>query len=423
MGIKDIFNSGKIKAENEELKKLYDDMGGNELVEINAKIKELENKQEAAQKALEIKSKELCAIENELQSKKQYLVVLDDELSFESFALYKPHFELSSSEEYKEKLSKIREEQKRLIKNNAAASGNQNWTVNNNKAQGKKMVNDMIKLVLRSFNNECDYCVDNVKFNTVESNEKRINQSFDTLNKLGQIMQVSISHQYKKLKFDELYLAFEYQQKKQAEKEEQKRIREELREQAKLEQEIKQAREKIAKERKHFNKAIDEIKSKIQTATDENELKLLNEKLSELQTNITELDKEESLVDYREKNAKAGYIYIISNIGAFGENVYKIGMTRRLEPMDRIDELGDASVPFVFDVHALIFSDNAPELEAKLHQHFYKNRINKLNNRKEFFRADIKEIEKIIKENYDKVLDVVEIPPAEQYRESLLIKE
>ena len=148
----------------------------------------------------------------------------------------------------------------------------------------------------------------------------------------------------------------------------------------------------------------------------------LNDKYAELQGKLAELDGEEQLVDYREKNAKAGYVYIISNIGSFGENVYKIGMTRRLEPMDRIDELGDASVPFVFDVHALIFSDNAPELEAKLHEHFYESRINKLNDRKEFFHADINEIEKVVKENYDKAIEILKEAPAEQYRESLLKK-
>ena len=149
---------------------------------------------------------------------------------------------------------------------------------------------------------------------------------------------------------------------------------------------------------------------------------MARERLEEVKGQLSELEKEEKVIDYREQNAKAGYVYIISNVGSLGENVYKIGMTRRLEPQDRIDELGDASVPFSYDVHALIFSDNAPALEAKLHEHFYKNRVNKLNNRKEFFRADIYEIEKVVKENYDKVVDIVKEPPAEQYRESLLME-
>jgi hypothetical protein len=256
----------------------------------------------------------------------------------------------------------------------------------------------------------------------MEVNEKRIEKSYETLSKLGRIMQATISEEYERLKYEELYIAYEYQKKKQEEKEEQKRAREELREQQKLDQEIKQARERIVKEKKHYLQAIKDLEAKLKDSVSDSERNMINAKLTEVQTQFAELEKEEKVIDYREQNAKAGYVYVISNIGAFGDNVYKIGMTRRLEPMERIDELGDASVPFEFDVHALIFSDNAPILEAKLHEHFYNSRINKLNDRKEFFRADINDIEKIIKENYNNVIDVVKEAPAEQYRESLLIK-
>ncbi|MNE44137.1 hypothetical protein D3C80_1383490 [compost metagenome] len=142
-------------------------------------------------------------------------------------------------------------------------------------------------------------------------------------------------------------------------------------------------------------------------------------KIAEVEAGKAELDSEEKLIDYREQNAKAGYVYVISNVGAFGEGVYKIGMTRRLEPMDRIDELGDASVPFWFDVHAMVFSDNAPALEGKLHERFAAGRLNKVNGRKEFFRADIAEIESVIRANYDAAVEVTHEAPAEQYRESL----
>jgi len=243
------------------------------------------------------------------------------------------------------------------------------------------------------------------------------------INKLGEITRVSLSQEYRKLKFDELHLAYEYQLKKQEEKEEQAQLREEIREQQKLEREIKLAREKIAKEKKHYTQVIAEITQRISTSINEQELIDLNSKLEKLQKERLTLDEEEKLVDYREKNAKAGYIYIISNIGAFGKNVFKIGMTRRLDPYERVYELGDSSVPFPFDTHAMIFSDNAPALEAIIHQHFHKNRLNKINNRREFFVADANELEKIIRENYDKVIDFVKEPPAEQYRESLLIRD
>ncbi|MNN18823.1 hypothetical protein D3C81_1320420 [compost metagenome] len=306
-----------------------------------------------------------------------------------------------------------------MIKSGEAATGNMDWTVNNSKAQGRKLVNDMIKLVIRSFNNEADYCVDNVKFSNVELGEKRILKSFEACNRLGKIMSVEISRRYLSLKLDELHLAHEFQIKKQEEKEEAKRAREELREQQKLEQEIRAAREKIAKERKHFATAMRDLQARLDKAESEEERATLLTKLAEVEAGRAELESEEKLIDYREQNAKAGYVYVISNVGAFGEGIYKIGMTRRLEPMDRVDELGDASVPFWFDVHAMVFSNNAPALEAKLHERFAVGRLNKVNGRKEFFRADIAEIESVIRENYDAAVEVTYEAPAEQYRESL----
>jgi hypothetical protein len=117
-------------------------------------------------------------------------------------------------------------------------------------------------------------------------------------------------------------------------------------------------------------------------------------------------------------NAKAGYVYIISNIGAFGENIYKIGMTRRLDPQERIDELGDASVPFDFDVHAMIFSEDAPGLENALHHAFENRRLNKVNIRREFFNVTLDEIKAVVKANYDKTAEFIDLPEAEQYRVS-----
>lgn len=145
-------------------------------------------------------------------------------------------------------------------------------------------------------------------------------------------------------------------------------------------------------------------------------------RLLEMDTKLDEIEKGIKELDYREANKRAGYVYVISNIGSFGENIYKIGMTRRLDPMDRIDELGDASVPFKFDVHAMIFSDDAPALETALHNKFSNYKVNMINGRKEFFNVTLEEIEKVIKENHEKLVEIKKTPDAEQYRESLLIK-
>ena len=148
------------------------------------------------------------------------------------------------------------------------------------------------------------------------------------------------------------------------------------------------------------------------------EREVLLEKKEEIEKHLSDLDIAIKDIDYREANKRAGYVYVISNIGSFGENIYKIGMTRRLDPMERVDELGDASVPFKFDVHAMIFSDDAPTLEASLHHAFENKKVNMINGRREFFRVTLDEIENVVKANYDKTVEFIKIPQAEQYRES-----
>lgn len=390
-----------------------------DVLEIQRHIEQEKANLAAVRQAIQSAERDVAALALKTAELRGQILVFEDTLLLESFALYEPKFKLNASHEYKTRLDSVRERQKAMIKNGEAATGNMGWEVNGSKAEGRKLVNDMLKLVIRSFNNEADYCVDNVKFDNIELGEKRIRQSFEACNRLGRVMTVRLSDGYLNLKLDELRLAHEFQVKKQEEKEEARRVREELREQQKLEQEIRAAREKIAKERKHFAAALQDLNARLERVGTEEERALLLAKIVEVEAGKANLDSEEKVIDYREQNAKAGYVYVISNIGAFGEGVYKIGMTRRLEPMERVDELGDASVPFWFDVHAMVFSDNAPALEAKLHERFAAGRLNKVNGRKEFFRADISEIETVIRANYDAVVEVTYQAEAAQYRESL----
>ena len=212
-----------------------------------------------------------------------------------------------------------------------------------------------------------------------------------------------------------------FRYKKQEEKEEQKRIREEQREAQKLQKEIEEARKTSEKERTHYRNALHRIEVQMQSAT-EIERTILEERHLEMQQQLDHIEEEIRKIDYREANQRAGYVYIISNIGSFGENIYKIGMTRRLEPMDRVDELGDASVPFAFDVHAMIFSDDAPALESALHRAFDDRKVNMINTRREFFNVTLEEIEAVVKRNFDKTVEFTKIPNAEQYRESQMMR-
>ena len=159
---------------------------------------------------------------------------------------------------------------------------------------------------------------------------------------------------------------------------------------------------------------------KLKTAHGE-QLEKLNAQIEKLKADLIQAQQLKERATSMAQITKSGHVYVISNIGSFGENIYKIGMTRRLEPMDRVRELGDASVPFNFDVHAMIFSDNAPELENILHKEFYDNRVNKINDRREFFKVSLDEIKKVA-EKYGVKAEFTMIAQAEQYRQTLALE-
>lgn len=420
MGFTDFFHASKIKAENEELKKLMTPEM-QEAINIQTHIKELNTTCNDLEKQISKRQKELDKLSSKIEEKKKSLIILDDEILYQDFGLYKPFFDFTTSEEYSSRLKIIRDKQKQCIKDGKATYGNLNWTVNGSKAQGNKMVRDMQKLLLRAFNSECDELVEKVKYNNFDSYLKRMNSSVEAISKLGSIMDISISNTYFSLKVDELRLALEYRIKKQEEKEALKAARAEMREAAKLQKELSEQRKKVEKEQSHYQKALLQTLKQLEFA--DNSLRpALLEKKQELENQLQLIDTTLSDLDYREANQKAGYVYIISNIGSFGENVYKIGMTRRLDPQERIDELGDASVPFNFDVHAMIFSDDAPALEAALHKAFESKKVNMVNQRREFFNVTLEEIKEVVKKNFDKTVEFIDMPDAEQYRISQKMK-
>ena len=413
----------EIERLNSEIEKIKAAMPSESrtLDDINREISSSRDELSRVEENLHSRQEELNDTMEELRKTKGQLIETNEEVLMQSFGLYTPHYTFMNADEYKARLLEIRAEQKDMVKNKTAVSGNTNWTVNNSESKGRKMVSDMQKLLLRAFNSECDDVIEHVKYNNIEASEKRITSSRDAISKLGSIMDVSIQPKYYRLKIEELHLAFEYAQKKQQEKEEQKEARARMREEAKLAKEIEEERKKLEKEQQHYQNALQRINAQLEAAS-EADRAAIEEKKAELVAQLNKIDKEFADVDYREANQRAGYVYVISNIGAFGENVYKIGMTRRLDPQDRVDELGDASVPFNFDVHAMIFSNDAPKLEAALHNAFADRKLNFVNQRREFFNVTLDEIKQVVRENYDKSVEFVELAPAEQYRESLKLK-
>ncbi len=409
-----------LKKENEKLKTLLSPelQNASNMMEMETKLQE---NIDGIQSLISQKESELQAIDDKIKQKNSQLIIMDDEILVQEFGLYKPTYDFASALDYKEKLASLRQEQKTLIREKSAVSGvATGWIVNGNKSQGKKMVSDTQKLLLRAFNTECDDIISKVKYTNFDSSLERIYRSADTISRLGTVMNISITSKYLDLKIKELRLAFEYQQKKQQEKEDAKAARIEQREQAKVQKELEEQQRKIEKEQVHYQTAYEKILTQISSNPTNEDLLL---KKNELENKLSDIDRALADIDYRQANMRAGYVYIISNIGAFGENIYKIGMTRRLDPQERVDELGDASVPFKFDVHAMIFSDDAPALEAALHRAFEDRKLNMVNQRREFFNVTLDEIKEVVRKNFDKTVEFVDVPDAEQFRISQKLRQ
>ncbi len=353
---------------------------------------------------------------------KDEVIQLDDEILYQSFGVYTPQYNFAELDQYKDKLKEIRNKQKDMILNKNAVITGTNWKVNGSEQLGKRLIAENSKQIIRNFNIECDICIDKVKFCNYQSIKERIFKAYEMQNRLNETNNIEINYDYYKLKIDELNLAFEYQQKKKEEKEELRIKRELLREEEKVAREIEEKRKEYEKEQLHYENAMKRLEEQIGVEKSEERKEFLIERKNEIESNIRDVDKAMEDLDYREANKRAGYVYIISNIGAFGENIYKIGMTRRLEPEERIVELSGASVPFKFDIHAMIFSDDAPKLEAALHHAFEDKKLNLVNGRKEFFRVTLDEIKAVVQKNYDKTVDFVNLPEAEQFRTSEMIR-
>ncbi|TGU85321.1 DUF4041 domain-containing protein [Acinetobacter pittii] len=344
------------------------------------------------------------------------IAIYDEDLELAEIGFYKPHFDFGTSEEYKKKIQSIREQQKAMLKAKTAVTCPTEWTVGDSKVEGKKMVNRAIKLTTRAFNNECEATIANVRWNNVEKMEERISKAAVDINKMNESNHVYIDQKYIELKMKELWLAYEYQEKLKEEKEEQAEIRRQMREEAKLEQEMLAAQ----KEEEKFQKLLRRAQAEAAKAAGEN-LEKLNYEIAELTQKLAEAHQKNERALSMAQQTKAGHVYIISNIGSFGENIYKIGMTRRLEPMDRVHELGDASVPFYFDVHAMIYSDNAPAMENALHKAFADRRLNLVNLRKEFFHVTLNEIQnEVFKIAND--AEFILTAEAEEFRQSQMIR-
>lgn len=343
------------------------------------------------------------------------VAVFDETIAMAQLGVYRPHFEFSDSEEFKQQIRIVKDEQKEIISSKTAIVAGTDWAVSGSKSEGRKMTNRAIRLMLRAFNNECDSAISNTRWNNVQSMEKRIERAFDQINALSETMDMWLSTEFFDLKLKELRLTHEYREKQKQERDHKSEMARLKREEERL---VKDAAAAEIEEQR-YQKLLDKAQSEATGA--------VGPKVAEFEAKIAELTRDLEEAHQKAERAKsmaeqtrAGHIYVISNIGSFGDGVFKIGMTRRLDPTDRVRELGDASVPFLFDTHAMVYSEDAPSLEKTLHTAFDARRVNKANDRKEFFRVSLEEIRNEVR-NFSPEAEFVEAIEAQEYHETLAL--
>jgi hypothetical protein len=319
-----------------------------------------------------------------LKKLEQQVAIYDEKLSFAELGVYEPHFEFNDADEYKQEIIRNRERQKTMISAKTSTLCPTDWQVDGSRTRGQTMINRQTRLTMRAFNNECEAATANTRWNNVNAMEKRIINAAKQIDKANESMKLRISEQYVSLKLNELHATHEYRERLKMDKNERAELARAEREEKKLLAEAEAAE----REEERYQKLLDKARS--EAGVDEG-------RIAELEAALAEAHATSERARAMAEMTKSGYVYIISNIGSFGENVVKIGLTRRLEPDDRVKELGDASVPFAFDTHAMIYSDEAPALESALHKEFVDRRVNASNMRKEFFRVGLEEVQEAVK--------------------------
>ena len=332
-------------------------------------------------------------------------VELDDERVLQDVGIYRYHHPLENAATYRESLKDLSARIATVVKSGRAIEKSEMFTYDGSLAKGRKMTNDLGKLMLRAYNAEADNSLRTLRVGNVVTAKKRLEASRKAIAKLGRMMEMHIADEFHSLRIEEIELTADFLMKKQEEREAAQEEKARLREERRVAAELAAERERLDKERSHIVSVLEKLRAN-------------SEADPSLERRLAELDDAIAQNDYRAANIRAGYVYVISNRGAFGENVVKIGLTRRLEPVERVNELGGASVPFRFDVHALFFSEDAVGLEAELHQHFGNRRLNCVNPRKEFFFATPLEVREALEEKLGSLLEFSEKVESTEYLQS-----
>lgn len=334
------------------------------------------------------------------------LVDLDDARVLQSVGIYRFHHPLETAAAYQERLDTLETRIADLVRAERAIEKSELFTFNNSLAQGRRMTSDLSKLMLRAYNAEADNALRTLKAGNVVTAKRRLDASRTAIARLGALMEMHISDAFHALREEEIELTADWLMKKQLEREDAREVRLRIKEENRVQKELDEERSRLDKERSHLANALKSLQEQGQTDED-------------LVHRLAAVDEAIADNDFRAANIRAGYVYVISNEGAFGPDVVKIGLTRRLTPTDRIAELSGASVPFRFDTHTLFFSEDAVTLENELHKHFADRALNQANSRKEFFFAKPTEVRDVLLQKVGNILEFSDLAEATEYRQSL----
>ncbi len=303
--------------------------------------------------------------------------------------------DLESSETYRVEIERLKDRQKAMLKAGQATVTNKTWTIDGSAKEGQKLSDRAAKMALRAFNNECEVIIARTTWKNHDTAQDRIRKSATAIDKLNESSAVTLAEPYVALKLRELEATHRERLAQQQERDRMREEREAVREEEKAQRELQAAIKRAEKDEDTAVAAIERARAEAAQlagsarAVLEKRIQMLEEKLRQAHQ-----AKERALS--MAEQTRVGHVYVVSNYGAFGKDVFKIGMTRRLDPLDRVRELGDASVPFPFDVHALVFTEDAPKLERELQMAFNAYRINKINDRKEFFRVPRDQLKEVL---------------------------
>jgi hypothetical protein len=402
-GLGGLLGGGKrrLEEENQQLRLQINRLLGMDAAAVVAEAAALQDELDRARA-------EHQAILAELASVRTELVRTSAEAELQEVGIYEYQHPLADAVAYKSRLADLANRIKAMVRGGAAVLAATNWTVNGSLAEGRRMVTETSKLMLRAYNAEAADCVARVQPHRLHPTVDRLDKVAHTIARLGKTMSIRIAPAYHHLRIDEIRLTADYRAKLEEEKERVREERERQRDERAAAIEFEREKARLAKERSHYQAALTKLARRGDA-----------EGVAEIEAQLQEIDQAMAGVEAREANIRAGYVYVISNVGSFGPSMVKIGMTRRLEPEDRVRELGDASVPFRFDVHALIFSEDAVGLEARLHAALSEQRVNKVNLRREFFYANPAQVREVAQKIAGQhLLEYRDVPEALEWRAS-----